>query len=96
MAFTVYVDDNFHYRDAEERYKLGEYETLDAAIAACKGIVDDFLTTNYKPGMSAAGLCGQYAAFGEDPFIAGAGVTSPFSAWDYARQRCEAICRSAP
>ena len=25
---TVYVDDNFHYMDESERYKLGEFEDL--------------------------------------------------------------------
>jgi hypothetical protein len=96
MSFTVFVDDNFHYMDEDERYKLGEYETLDAALAACRGIVDEFLATNHKPGMSADELLAQYKGFGEDPFIMGAGAASPFSAWTYAQERCKAICQSTP
>ena len=33
-TYTVYVDDNYHYMDLEERYKLGDFITLDEAIAA--------------------------------------------------------------
>ena len=94
MPYTVYVDDNFHYQDEDERYKLGDFETLEAAVTACKGIVDDFLKANYKPGMSAVELHRHYTGFGEDPFITGATGPSPFSAWEYARERCEAITRS--
>lgn len=39
--FTVLVDDNYHYSDPDERYTLGEFDTLEAAIAACQTIVDD-------------------------------------------------------
>ena len=27
--FKVYVDDNFHYMDENERYQQGEYETKE-------------------------------------------------------------------
>ena len=33
--YSVYVDDNYHYMDESERYKKGDYATLDEAIAAC-------------------------------------------------------------
>ncbi|HEX4077749.1 MAG TPA: hypothetical protein VHX61_02590 [Rhizomicrobium sp.] len=39
MTYTVFVDDNYHYMDASERYTLGEFETLKAAVDACKLIV---------------------------------------------------------
>jgi hypothetical protein len=35
MSYTVLVDDNFHYMDKDERYTLGEFESLEAAIIAC-------------------------------------------------------------
>ena len=44
--YTVYVDDNFHYRDESERYKLAEFDDCAAAIAACQRIVDEFLVSN--------------------------------------------------
>ena len=43
--YTVFVDDNFHYMDESERYKLGEFADCASAMAACKQIVDEFLDT---------------------------------------------------
>ncbi|HMO55724.1 MAG TPA: hypothetical protein PKA05_17995 [Roseiflexaceae bacterium] len=92
MAFRVLVDDNYHYMDDTECYELGSFATLDAAIAACRRIIDDFLHANYTPGMSAVQLYGVYTAFGEDPFIAEATPEQRFSAWEYAKQRAAEIC----
>ncbi|MGA8368188.1 MAG: hypothetical protein WB716_12805, partial [Candidatus Acidiferrales bacterium] len=67
------------------------FETLEAAIEACKKIVDNCLAHAYTPGASAEKLYEHYVAFGEDPWIVGTqGV--PFSAWTYAKQRCVEIC----
>jgi len=91
MSYKVFVDDNFHYQDEDERYFLGEFETLDAAISACRKIVDESLTGSFEPGMTADALFGTYTSFGDDPFIVG--ITPPaFSAWEYARQRSAEIC----
>ncbi len=90
MLYTVFVDDNFHYADKDERYKLGEFVSLEDAIVSCKQLVDSFLDTNYKPGMTSEELYRSYTGFGEDPFIVG--VASSFSAWEYARGRCDEIC----
>ena len=91
-SFKVNVDDNFHYMNVDERYALGEFPSLEEAIVACKKIVDEFLEENHKPAMSAAALFDNYKAFGEDPWIAGADVKVPFSAWSYAERRCAEIC----
>ena len=88
--YTVYIDDNFHYMDEDARTKHGEYSTLAEAVQACKAIVDDCLTRAYEPGMLAHKLYEEYVAAGDDPFIVGPGAG--FSAWTYARQRCEALC----
>jgi len=40
--YTVFVDDNFHYMDESERYKLGDFPDCASAVAACKKIVDEF------------------------------------------------------
>lgn len=86
------MDDNYHYMDESERYKLGDFATLDEAIAACKRKVDEFLKDEVTADGTAAERYAQYAGFGPDPFI----VTDdpdagqpPFSAWNYARERCE-------
>ena len=67
--YEVYVDDNFHYMDESERYKLGDFETCEEAVAACKKIVDEFLEQGYEKGMSFKELYEGYIGFGEDPFI---------------------------
>jgi len=89
--FEVFVDDNFHYQDESERYKHGEYQTWEEAVATCKQIVDAELLPLYKPGKSAAELYYSYTSFGEDPFIRPAPHGERFSAWEYARQRCDEI-----
>ena len=79
--------------DESEGYTLGPFATYEAAEAKCRAIVDDFLTANAKPGKSADALFGLYTSLGEDPSVVGnAPAGAPFSAWDYARQRCRRIC----
>lgn len=90
LLYTVYVDDNFKYMDEDARTKQGDYATLEEAVQVCKGIVDACLARAHEPGMSARKLYEGYVAAGDDPFIVGPGAS--FSAWTYARQRCEALC----
>jgi len=90
--YVVYVDDNFHYMDESERYKLGEFETCEEATAVCRRIVDEFLEQGYEKGMSFKELYKGYIGFGEDPFIVSGDKTCFFSAWDYAKERCRALC----
>lgn len=98
--FKVIVDDNYHYMDPEARYEHGTFDTLDAAIGACREIVDLDLRNIHKPGMNASELFARYQHFGEDPFIVpvdgadpAATATAPFSAWEYAKQQSDKICR---
>ena len=94
MGYQVLIDDNFHYQDESERVKHGVFATADEAVAACRLIVDGFLTDAFKPGMTADALYESYAAFGEDPFVVSLDPNDApvkFSAWDYARQRCSEI-----
>ncbi|MBI2760327.1 MAG: hypothetical protein HYX51_02735 [Chloroflexi bacterium] len=91
MVYTVYVDDNFQYMDESVRYKLGEFADYDAAVAACKRIVDEFLVVSCDDATTADSLYESYVAMGEDPFIV-AETLRGFSAWTYARQRCDELC----
>ena len=93
IRYEVFVDDNFHYQDESERYKYGEYDTYEAAVEACKKIVDQELSHLYRDDETALELYSSYTSFGEDPFIRPASRTDRFSAWEYARQRCEEIYR---
>lgn len=96
MTYHVLVDDNFHSLDIDHRYELGAFASLAAAIEAAQQVVDTFLLGAYRPGMTAFQLFQHYTMFGEDPFISAPGLPgNVFSAWDYARQRCEALCGSA-
>jgi hypothetical protein len=92
MPFKVIVADNFHYMDESENYELGTFASLELAIEAAKRIVDDYLVSAYTTGMSAAELYDSYVNFGEDPYIFAERSCGVFSAWDYARERCEIMC----
>lgn len=95
MSYKVFVDDNFHYMDEEHRYFLGEFDTAEAAIAACQKVVNEWPEEHYKPGMTAAELSTQYTFFGEDPFIMGGEGKVLFSAWDYASKQAERIAKES-
>ena len=95
--YTVLIDESSHYQDDAERYAHGTFATYDEAVAACQRIVDDFLALQHRPGMTAADLFRLYTTFGEDPFIRSdvADADAPvgiFSAWEYARLRCDLLC----
>jgi hypothetical protein len=90
MLYTVFVDDNYHFMDESERYKLGEFPDCASAVAACKGIVDEFLATcTLDKGADEA--LRQYLHFGEDPWISSDDRACRFSARDYARQRVQEL-----
>lgn len=86
--YTVYVDDNFHQGDEKERYKLGEYDTRAAALSACKARVEEYFERIPKGRYSFHELWQGYMLYGEDPFIVDDDDVKPFSAWEYAKQRC--------
>jgi hypothetical protein len=88
FKYIIYVDDNFHYQDEEERYTLGGFKTEAEAVIIAKKIVDEFLLSHYKNMKTADELFELYCGFGENPWIS----FSIFNAWDYAKQRCNEIC----
>ena len=92
MKYTLYIDDNFHYMDEDERYKAAEFSSLEEANSRARHIVNAFLMHEYKEGMTPEELYGQYTAFGEDPFIVGGPPNTTFSARDFAKKRCGEIC----
>jgi len=94
MLFKVFVDDNSHYQDESERYEQGEYDSYEAAVAVCRRIVDEYLNAGFKEGMDATELYNSYLAFGADPFVVPGPDGAGFSAWEYAKQRCNELCRA--
>jgi hypothetical protein len=92
-GYKVLIDDNYHFMDESERIQHGVFDTADEAIAACKLIVDECLEP-IQPGITAAALYEQYKGFGDDPFILPVDPDEApvsFSAWAYAKERCEAL-----
>ncbi len=93
--YMVLVDDNFHYQEGDRR-EYGTYDSLDKALAACREVVDKSLVEEYRPDISAEALYDRYVSFGDDPFVAvvdGTDDSAEFSAWTYAKERCQAMCR---
>jgi hypothetical protein len=93
--FKVIVAGHARYMDKDAEYELGSFEDLESAIAASKKLVDNYLQSAFQPGMTAEALLRGYMMFGEDPYILGPNKktdSGPFSAVDYARQRCAEIC----
>ena len=86
--YTVLVDDNFHEDDEAERYKLGEYDSREEAVAACKRKVEEYFERIEKGKYPFKELWDGYLLYGEDPFIADDEDAGRFSAWEYAKQRC--------
>ncbi|HLK65009.1 MAG TPA: hypothetical protein VKU19_16315 [Bryobacteraceae bacterium] len=85
-TYEVYVDDNFHYMDEDERYFLGAFTDCASAVRACKTIVDQFLLGE-APARTPSELLKHYKSFGEDPFIRSDDPNCRFSAWTYAETR---------
>jgi hypothetical protein len=91
--YEIYVDDNFAYMDESKRSFEGAYGDCATAIARCKAIVEDWLRVAYREGMTAEELWSSYEGFGEDPWIASPDKACTFSAWTFAKARCEEIAR---
>jgi len=86
--YDVYVDDNFHPGDIDERYHLGTFDTREEALAACRRKVDEYFEQIDKGLYSFKELWEGYMIFGEDPFIYNDDKNKHFSGWDYAKTRC--------
>jgi len=59
---------------------------------AARELVDRNLKEDFRPGMCADDLYGGYVAFGDDPYIVPTPAGQRFSAWDYAKVRCQELC----
>ncbi len=91
MKYELYVDYNAHY-DEDERYKAGEFDSLEEAISEAKKIVDEFLLSVHKkhPNIEGEELFNKYKMVGVDPWILP--NYSDYSSWDYAEKRAREIC----
>jgi hypothetical protein len=90
--FEVFVDDNFHYMDEDERYNAGSFGTYEEALAHAKRLVDRSLTGLLEPGMDQDELMSRYVMFGDDPWIRPTpDGAERFSAREYARSRAGVV-----
>jgi hypothetical protein len=92
--FIVRVYDNFRYGADAEYVDVGTFDTPALAWRACQQIIDEWLTLNRAPGMTAAALFEAYRAFGDNPVVVasfGSDSSHVFAAHEYARRRCEEI-----
>jgi len=81
--YQVFIDDNFHYADEDERIAAGSFASLGEAIERCKEITIRSLKDLYEKGMTPEGLHTQWIMFGDDPFIVGGDGPVPFSAREF-------------
>lgn len=89
-TYTVFVDENSHYMDEEERYRIGDFDSREEALARCRLIVDRSLA-ECDASAGAEAMFKHYTSFGDDPFIQTDDPDCRFSAWDYAKERCRQL-----
>lgn len=94
---TFFVEGLCKFREVENQLRrIGEYATLEEAVAASKRAIDEFLLSEFKAGMTAAELNAQYQEFGEVPCVFrddGLTMSIPgFNHWQYCNARCLEIC----
>ena len=98
--YKVMIADNYHYMDESEWSTLGEFATYDQALAAAQQRVVASLqeclavTRNPPIPLTPEVLYDNYIMFGDDPFILPDDHTPIFSAWTYAKSRCQDIWRA--
>ena len=68
MSFLV-EGVNKNLEPKEQVRRIGEYETVEEAIATAKRTIDEFLRREFKPGMDSKALFSLYQDKGEYPFI---------------------------
>ena len=77
----VWIDDNFHFMDEDERIFHGEFSTPTQAIVACQKIVDANIESITEQETDPDKAYESYVCFGDDPWIEGV----EFSASEYAK-----------
>lgn len=95
MTFFVEGLSRVHGSEGQVRH-VGEYETLDDAIAAAKRMIDEFLGRQFEPGMSPKVLFSVYQNLGEFPVIFRDDDRTynvrAFNHFGYAMTRCNEMC----
>jgi hypothetical protein len=92
---TFYVEGLTSSREPDQQVcRIGEYESLQIAIAAAKQVINKFLARELKPDMLPSMLFSRYQEFGEVPVIfcdeddKTVNVAASFNHLQYALARC--------
>jgi hypothetical protein len=94
--YTVFVTENSAYHDEEAAPRTaGTFVAWDDALAMARQLVERSLEEVLDPAADAETLFRRYTTFGEEPYIVPNHETQPFSAWEYARERCRQLGRPA-
>jgi hypothetical protein len=95
MLFYV---ESYNKADSAEKAlrHVGDYATLEEAIAASKLEIHQSLMREFRPGMSASQLFGKFQAYGDMPCIFRTDNNTlsnlGFNALSYAKECCTKIC----
>lgn len=96
MKYRVFIDDNFHYSDEDERDEAGVFDSYEAAFSHARDLVDQslrWLRQEVTDTSDPLELYDRYQDFGDDPFIRHEPPDRHFStAWEYAKERVKEIC----
>jgi hypothetical protein len=96
---TFFVEGLTISREVDRQVRrIGEYSTLDDAVAAAKLIIDEFLAREFAPGVLPARLFARYQSAGEVPIIFRDDDdktmnVSYFNHFEYALARCADLAK---
>lgn len=94
MKYQIINYDNGRYMDEEGRWNGPEFDDALDALDHARSVVNEDLSSLKTDGMTADELYTQYTMFGTEPQIVSSGEEVFFSAWEYAKRRCEELCSS--
>ena len=88
-TYKVWIDDNFHVMNEDERVFHGEFDTPTLAIVACQKIVDANIESITENETDPDKAYESYVCFGDDPWIEGV----DFSAFEYAEIKIKEVLK---
>ena len=66
-TYKVWIDDNFHFMNENERFFHGEFDTPTQSIVASQKIVDDNIESIKEQETDPDKAYERYVCFGDDP-----------------------------
>ena len=88
-TYKVWIDDNFHFMNEDERGFHGEFDTPTQAIVACQKIVDANIESITENETDPDKAYESYTCFADDPWIEGV----EFSAFEYAKIKIQEVLK---